>query len=352
MENAKLENKKEIEYLFHLDEALFDILHRAAYFIQIKNFIANSNNNPNLADFILAQRCLKKQKEEYLNLIRHIGNYRLHEEHIKNYFKKALLELERYLQTIQSRSLEEVSKLKNLNPDEFEKEEIELIEFYKKIQIGNFEKKEILETLKYKYQMFQNKKILETQKLREELNRLFSILIPLLDSRFNYIKQHEKKILNLYKKQEREIEILIKNLVKENKENKFISKFKKIISKDFNTLLNYEKKSICLSFEILSKNTEEIIKFVKTIRKIENFENMQTGTLKAAMLITTIPLGPLEVAAVPFWLVYGLEKIYENLKLKGNNIYIEYKRLEERIDLNLPIALLEKEEKENFVFST
>lgn len=119
------------------------------------------------------------------------------------------------------------------------------------------------------------------------------------------------------------------NLILDNQKKSINKPKSRYLSKIFTV---YEKKSKSRLVDYISKeeeffswvldqylvNPEELEKHKKYFNSHSRYHNLEDSIFKTSVLITAVPLGPLELASIPFWCIYlsmhEFEKISKDFK--------------------------------------
>lgn len=130
----------------------------------------------------------------------------------------------------------------------------------------------------------------------------------------NYIKSHQNQFSSIINKQHKLITHASSNPLAQKISDKFHQKSK-------TTLLDYLHKEENLYSNYLSlmiQNTKDIEEFSTSQHKHELYKRIEDYIFDASVAITAIPLGPLELASIPFWGTYfslkELEKLDSNFQ--------------------------------------
>lgn len=344
--------KRTLSYLFDLDSMLFKSIERSSIFIQLKNYANDPKNNLNMADYVMVQRAIKMQIYEFQKLMKHVNEY----SNIYARIEKVISDAVNYLE-MQIRALSELDLKKILlnAPQVIERtddnEERELLRAYIAIMQNASGNPEAVNSIEQEIRVFyvkRNKEVLNfLQNARGVFISVLKELVPLLDSRFKFLKQHEKLLVQIFRSQDREIELLLR----EKKQNKIVLNIKKVFSKSMPQLIDEEKKVLSEFFEVMNKSSNEVSLFVRNIHNIEIFNKVDVYSARLALLIGVMPLGPLEVIAAPFWIMTGLTKVSRSLFLEGSKVYQEFKRAVGHETNQLPAGLFKEQELGRFSFA-
>jgi hypothetical protein len=131
------------------------------------------------------------------------------------------------------------------------------------------------------------------------------------DELFSFLLNHFSSYIKLFDKQ--------KKILKNESKVSFVSKIpllnKVVKSKSFIELLKEEE---MLYYELLELNNAHLVKLSKYRKDLEFFESYEkiSSNLKyVATIMTTLPLGPLEVISGVLWVAYfGADKIERHIK--------------------------------------
>lgn len=202
-----------------------------------------------------------------------------------------------------------------------EKQKKDLVDFIR--HVHNFEehKKLIL------HEVFDDLKLEgnEKSKFEEFLVREDNLFLFFLNHMPTYLKIFDEQILSL-KKISKLHSIFLKLESKIQKRDPNLN-FLEILKKEeiqFYQLLYLFKKHL----DTLSEHRQQLQFF-------ENYEKITQNIGKVAMIITMIPLGPLEILSGPFWIIYfGGKKMEKHFKY-----YEDYKKTQETQIVNYELAL-------------